>query len=341
MVLLDSLLGHEILGMPLKEKEYWKLPGVARDAFTLVNRGRNYLFLGKDHLLMIANSWFSETYKRFYYRDIQAIVLTKTMTGKIYNSVYGGTAAFFGILMAIGVGFWGWREVGIVVTAIFMGIFVMILLINTLLGATCVTTLQTAVHTERLPSLGRLRSARKALHLIQAKVEEVQGAMDASIIDAHHDLVFSTISVTAHPKGWRSNDSRRHENGRSHEILSFLFLADAVISAIHVIFPHISLTVLEVALAASLIGVMIWTIAHQVHTDLPKGVQCVVWVALAYIYISLMWIVAAKPIDPKYWSFAYHIFSAIGSSVLGCVGLALVYSWRRQYARRTHTPFPE
>src|SRR6266849_2193626 len=43
---------------------------------TLTHHAR--LYLGPDHVLQSASTGYSEIYKRFYFRDIQAIIIRKT-----------------------------------------------------------------------------------------------------------------------------------------------------------------------------------------------------------------------------------------------------------------------
>lgn len=47
--------------------------------------GKNTLWAGPDHLLLVMSTGVSETYRRFYYRDIRYIVAGKTGRGKGIN----------------------------------------------------------------------------------------------------------------------------------------------------------------------------------------------------------------------------------------------------------------
>ena len=151
-----------------KHKKYRCLPGKKRGIV-----GNNTLWLGKDHLLSVHcyRMDFSENYKRFYYDDIQAIITRKTTTGKICNivlSVLGGSFMLaFALTSGIWSGFYG----------VLAGLVIFFLLINWLLGPTCVCHVRTAVQTERLTSLDRLRTARKAINLLKPMIEQVQGAL--------------------------------------------------------------------------------------------------------------------------------------------------------------------
>lgn len=164
--------------MPTQEKEYRKLPGVGRDVASF-----SRLYLGRDHLLVVVSTGFSEEYKRFYFQDIQAITIRKTITGRVWNGVLAlpalGAAAISlsGVMTQTTV-----ATADIVTASIITGVCTLPLLINLLRGPTCACHIRTAVQTEKLSSLGRLRTARKVLNLLKPLIAQVQGALAAEEI---------------------------------------------------------------------------------------------------------------------------------------------------------------
>src|ERR1700684_1248315 len=52
---------------------YRKLPGSRRGFFQ-----KSSVWAGPDHLLLVRGSRFRDEYKRFYYRDVQAIAVART-----------------------------------------------------------------------------------------------------------------------------------------------------------------------------------------------------------------------------------------------------------------------
>src|SRR6185503_15449364 len=70
--------------MPRAEKIYRRLPG---RGMAVLQHARVYQ--GPDHLLQVVSTGYSEIYKRFYFRDIQAISIHKTHWGKIWNGIWG------------------------------------------------------------------------------------------------------------------------------------------------------------------------------------------------------------------------------------------------------------
>ena len=150
--------------MAKPEKEYRRLPGRGQSLASIAT-----LWLGRDHLLLVESTGFSESYKRFYYRDIQAIVLRTTATGRVTNLVLAVLAA------PLVAGMFTSSDGLFIFFGIMLGVLAALLLLNVALGPTSIGYLRTAVQTEKLGSLNRLRRARKALARIQPLIEQFQG----------------------------------------------------------------------------------------------------------------------------------------------------------------------
>jgi hypothetical protein len=163
--------------MAAKEKEYQRLQfwwGTRRAGLFAATRSR--VWLGKDHLLSTDIQWYTEEYKRFYFRDIQAILICKTNKGKIINFVL---APFTVLPIVAAVVTGGGFSVFWWFVAAFFG---SMMLINTVFGATCLCHVRTAVQTEELPSLRRMRRANKVLDRLRPLIAEAQGEMPAAEI---------------------------------------------------------------------------------------------------------------------------------------------------------------
>ncbi|HUA39339.1 MAG TPA: hypothetical protein VMA35_13185 [Candidatus Sulfopaludibacter sp.] len=144
---------------------------------------RSSLWLGKDHLLCVDSSGYSETYKRFYFRDIQAVTVQQTDRHLWWSAILGLlTFAFFIITIATtpktSPAQWTGDEVagGIILGGI-TALFVLLLLVNLFKGRACKCFLRTAVQIEELPSLNRLRRARKTLARLRPLVVAAQGEL--------------------------------------------------------------------------------------------------------------------------------------------------------------------
>ncbi len=129
------------------------------------------LWLGPDHLLKIERSTSRETYKRFFYRDIQSIVIEATDRRRILAIFWACPIVIAGALLA--------GQVAMVwVFSLILVPFLILFFVNLALGPTSDAILVTAVGTERLSSLGRLGKAQEAVKLISSEVDKAQGALD-------------------------------------------------------------------------------------------------------------------------------------------------------------------
>ncbi len=153
----------------------------ARSLFAIAFMSRSSLWLGDDHLLCVESAGYSETYKRFYFRDIQAVTIQQTMRYQWLNGIAAFIfLSFFALSLATlpktSPSLWSSGEIaGGIVLAVVLGLCVLLLLANLFCGATCKTGVRTAVQTEELPSLCRVRRARKVLQNIRPLIAAAQG----------------------------------------------------------------------------------------------------------------------------------------------------------------------
>ena len=147
--------------------QYQKLPG---RGLAVGESSRAYL--AADHILLITATGFSESYRRFYLRDIHCITIRKTKTWPLLNGVYG----FFLFWMLIGLvssetvdEVIGWSVAG--------GFFLGLLAFNLFRGPTCMCELHTAVQSRRLTAANRVGAARKLIVQIRGAIDAAQGSM--------------------------------------------------------------------------------------------------------------------------------------------------------------------
>lgn len=156
----------------MAEKEYRRLTrwrGRRQGWITIGLATRSSLWLGSDHLLKIDSNRFVETYKRFYFRDIQAITIRTTKRRQFWNVIL-----LLLLLMCLG----GLSEPFVRRFVPWtMLVLAAPLLVNNLLGITCVTFLRTAVQVEELPSLSRVGRVHKVLERIRPLISAAQGEL--------------------------------------------------------------------------------------------------------------------------------------------------------------------
>jgi hypothetical protein len=262
-----------------QKKEYHKLPG-AKKGFLV---GRYTLWQGGDHLLHVYSRVGVEDYKRFYFNDIQAIVTRKTVAGKVQNVVLGVLLLLFTLPAILNGG--GWSAFW----AAFAGVLLILLLINLYRGPTCETKLLTAVQTEKLHSLHRLKNAFKIMDRLRSHIQSAQGTLsqqDLSKIPARR--VTDNAAKGSSLQDGKSKTTLRHEKGRAHLVLFGLLVLDGVLATSGFLFTHVTVTILS-SVAGICLGIfVIIALVKQHNSDISSALRAITWASLGFIGISFI-----------------------------------------------------
>src|SRR5205823_8393660 len=145
---------------------YRRVRGVRR-TLTL---SRAALFSADDHLLLCDyRSGFTERYKRFYFRDIEAIIIRKT-NGWLFWIMAWILIGLIFLMIGTSASWNKWVTLAIEGTC---GLFV---LRNLIRGPSCRVHIQTAVQTDALPMFKRVRKTRRVLaRTLLPLIEQAQG----------------------------------------------------------------------------------------------------------------------------------------------------------------------
>jgi hypothetical protein len=158
-------------------KEYKRIGGRGarrRQFFT-----KNTLWLGADHLLQVEHTGYTEEYKRFYFRDIQSIIVQKDNRFLIWSLVLGGLLA-----TCIALIIWIDDQIGKIVFGWVAAPLFLALVINLIKGPSCYTRIKTAVQEEEVPAFRRVRKTQKALARVRELISAAQGTMSGDEIRA-------------------------------------------------------------------------------------------------------------------------------------------------------------
>jgi len=132
--------------------------------------------LGDDHILKVDSTLFSESYKRFFFRDIQSLTIKTNRRWIVWNGVLAVLLAIFLLEGFLDATTWSaWR----ITMTIMASTAAALLVINNLFGITCDVRIQTAVQTDTLPPLSRVKRANQALELIRPLIIRAQGQLTA------------------------------------------------------------------------------------------------------------------------------------------------------------------
>ena len=173
--------------VPMAEQQYRRLTWARRrqSGFVVFTYIRSSLWLGADHLLGIDSNGLL--------RDLQTVLLPghsggdspanpaahdlELGAGSAHRPFRGGLGLRTGAQPEHALG-------GLVPWVVITLILAIPLLMNNLLGPTCVCRLRTAVQTEELPSLCRLRQTRKILNRLRPLIAAAQGELAPEEIPA-------------------------------------------------------------------------------------------------------------------------------------------------------------
>lgn len=170
---------------------YRKLTRLKRGLGTM-----SQLALGADHLLHVISTGYTETYRRFYLRDIQGILVVHTARRAIWTAVLC-SAALFAILIILANG-GGMMPIGIV-----FGVTVALLAWNLLRGGGCRLVIMTAVQQESVAAVTRLPKAKRVLAelrpLIEAAQADLMTAAAATSSPAAEEAVPPPVAINVPP----------------------------------------------------------------------------------------------------------------------------------------------
>lgn len=163
---------------------------LSRSRFGL--NGFGSLWLGNDHIMLVNNSFAVERYRRWFLREIQAIVIRQTSARLVWNSVLGVFAAMLlagaggslyasttsnapddVMLLAVAAGVLG--VIGLV--------FLITMAVNTSMGPGCTLFIQTPHGLDRVSTPNRVIAVEKLIARLQPQLLDLQskpGAQPAS-----------------------------------------------------------------------------------------------------------------------------------------------------------------
>ena len=274
---MDSVILHddsrmaEVETRHTEEIRYRRVRGL-RATLTL---SHSALFTAPDHLLLCDyRSGFTERYKRFYFRDIEAVIIRKTQNWMVSMAMWA-IAAFVFFLIATATHWNRFLQVMEAICALFF-------LRNLIRGPSCRTHVQTAVQTDALPMLKRVRQTQRVLRSVFALIAQAQEQRQPVASDQAHARPNSPAATTASVQFAAApnvpDPEPRHELSRFH-IASFALVLLSGLTAIwEAIYPsNVSLIGLTVLFSASSVCAII-ALIRQARRRVHRGAAAVAWV---------------------------------------------------------------
>jgi hypothetical protein len=263
------------------KKKYRRLSGSRLGLFFT-----HSLWQGQDHLLRVESGMMLERYWRFYFSDIQTILLHRTRAHFYYGALWAILSLASGACLLV--------DKFPRSLALGFGLFSLFLLaVNLVLGPSCRVQLQTAVQVQRLPGLVRLRKARKVMDRIREGAEGAQGPLTPPASrpvrdDPPADQPMAGGLAFHLPPGSRVNATVRPTkfSRQLHQVLFGCLLAGAFFNGWHLLTPHPALVVVTHGLL--LISTIVTIMALVRNYDGIRGrlLAKATWVSLAAIVIQ-------------------------------------------------------
>jgi len=159
------------------------------------------LYIDDQNLHVVEAGPYTERYSRVALQDIPTITHTPTHTAGIFNAMAGCAVIVLGMI--------GFMQLDNPWGAGFLFFFaampLLALLINSAFGPTCRCHMHTAVHAHDLTSLRRVRSANRALPLLDEAIRRVQGPYpeaEPEVEPPESAAAYSAAGVRAHAGPW-------------------------------------------------------------------------------------------------------------------------------------------
>jgi hypothetical protein len=262
-----------------KEKPYRILPGKKRSSFRT-----STLWAGPDHLLLVETAaGFSETYRRFYFKDIQSITIRKTNTSLVIQGVITLltlVSAYITYDLARssvypGAGFQG--AVCFVMLAYLIGS-----LIN---GTSCECWIATAVGKEKIPSAHYLRPTLKMLAMVAPIIEKAQGRIDADAIGPGN---FKALEIHDGKPAPQPSDTIGQEPGAWHSALFLCMIGTATLSIILLFHRPVMVIIISSILFIATSILAIIAVVKQTRSTMKTAIRYMTWSALGYIIVRFI-----------------------------------------------------
>lgn len=239
---------------------------------------------GPDHLLLVEVRGYTEHYRRFNFRDVQALVARRTSDNVVITVGLLLVAALFGLLAATADDVTSGR-----VCLVMMLPFVIGVIVNLWLGPTCACDIRTAVQQERLPGLNRLRQFHYLRDTLTPAIQAAQAALPPlgeRILAPTPDAAASS-APPPHPRTVSKEGPVRHYHARYHEVSFYLLLVESVVLMIELALESAGNEVVDLVLMAGLIGCLIGAAIKQSRSDVPAILRRLVWISFTYYGIMI------------------------------------------------------
>jgi len=221
------------------------------------------------------NGWV-ENYRRFYYGDIRALVVGRTSRWLVMNVIFSAICALFLFLCLV-----VHERAGMISLGCTSACFGLLLLVNVLRGPTCRVMIYTALGGEPLPSIQRLRTARKVMALLKPRLLAAQGELPADEIPRR--LAETAAGPVAALRPVISKAGQNNYGGGLHGWLFGLLLLNVAVITVYVFAQGLLPGAILMLVTAAVTGIAFVAAVKQQGSRLGTGLRNATWSAVVYV----------------------------------------------------------
>ena len=252
-----------------KEKEYRML------ASTRSWLRMEKLYQGKDHLLLAQAMGYTEDYRRFFYRDIQSILLRPHNRMVVWAVLW---AMFFLLFLAFGLPY---HFTNFIYFWPFLAFYALGFLINLILGPGCVCHLKTAIQTVQLPIL-RARQARKIINRLKPLIDSAQ----ADLTGMEAAVAGPTNLQSPEPVAQNVTAILKAFQPQAHWVLYGLMVPLGALEMSRFFGQWLSLYILETILGLAVSLFALIALIRQAQTDIPPVLRRVTLGSFLFLIVD-------------------------------------------------------
>ncbi len=259
---------------------YIRLPGKKKGFYRKCT-----LWLGEDHILAVDSNYYTENYKRFYFKDFQGLIVRETKRFsklRLYTSI--------SVLLALALLLFAIfnQHIG---SAVFSGIALAGLTISLGIhlkrGPTCVCHLMMPLAVHELPSICRLKYARQVLERILPLVQRVQGPISADEIKSKLEGAVPSSHINLPTSGNKPRPGNLKEYSCFfHKLLFGTLLLDAAATLAQFYSIHWTIKTFNLIAGSAVFILSIATLVRQSGRSVPRMIKGLSWSVLAMLCAS-------------------------------------------------------
>lgn len=254
-------------------------------------------WLADDHLLYVEVAGFVERYRRFHFRDIEAIVVLPNTRANLWALVWS-LPLLVGLAILIPAILKG-SAAGVVAGAIVLAVALLPMIVHLARGPMCTTVIQTRINRQALRSLGRRRDADRAVEELRPLIEQAQGAYAAEAFEAARWAGQGGPAAAADPGAAPvlavpvavAAPARPPprllgaESGLWHRVLCVALWVETLVCGLAIGWRNAPMTAAVLLVGLVVFGLGVTVLARQATRLVPAQLRAWAWTLFAYVLV--------------------------------------------------------